>query len=68
MQPIGTHGGEIMYFECFCFKSVLGFLNCGYICMCVVIKQFERLEFVFESVYVDLHYDELSLTVTAGSM
>ena len=35
--------------------------------MCVVNKQFELLEFVFESVYVDLQYDEISLTFTAGS-
>ena len=38
------------------------------ICMCVVNKQFELLEFVFDSVYVDLHYDEISLTFTAGSV
>ena len=31
--------------------------------MCVVNKQF-----VFESFYVDLQYDETSLTFTAGSM
>ena len=30
--------------------------------MCVVNKQFELLEFV----YVDLQYDEISLTFTAG--
>ena len=30
-------------------------------------KQFELLEF-FYSVYVDLQYDELSLTFTAGSV
>ena len=41
----------------------LGFLNCYDICMCVVNKQFELLEFVFDSVYVDI-----SLTVTAGSV
>ena len=34
--------------------------------MCVVNKQFELLEFVFESVYVDLQYDKFSLTFTAG--
>ena len=27
--------------------------------MCVVNKQFELLEFVFDSVYVDLQYDEI---------
>ena len=31
-------------------------------------KQFELLEFVFDSVYVDLQYDEISLTSTTGSM
>ena len=36
--------------------------------MCVVNKQFELLEFVFDSVYVDLQYDEISLTSTAGSV
>ena len=36
--------------------------------MCVVNKQFELLEFVFVSVYVDLQYDEISLTFTAGSV
>ena len=36
--------------------------------MCVVNKQFELLEFVFHSVYVDLQYDEISLTFTAGSV
>ena len=34
--------------------------------MCVVNKQFELLEFVSESVYVDLQYDEIFLTFTAG--
>ena len=34
--------------------------------MCVVNKQFELLEFVSDSVYVDLQYDEISLTFTAG--
>ena len=33
--------------------------------MCVVNKQFELLEFVFDSVYVELQYDEISLTFTA---
>ena len=36
--------------------------------MCVVNKQFELLEFIFDSVYVDLQYDEISLTFTAGSV
>ena len=29
-------------------------------------KQFELLEFVSESVYVDLQYDDISLTITNG--
>ena len=36
--------------------------------MCVVNKQFELLEFVLDSVYVDLQYDEISLTFSAGSV
>ena len=27
VQPIGAHGGEVMYFESFCFRGELGFLN-----------------------------------------
>ena len=44
----------------------LGFLNCNHICMCVVNKQVELLEFVFDSVYVNLQYDEIHPTSTAG--
>ena len=36
--------------------------------MCVVYKQSGRLEFVSESVYIDLQYDKISLTFTAGSV
>ena len=36
----------------FGFRGELGFLNCDDVCMCVVNKQFELLEFVSESVYV----------------
>ena len=36
--------------------------------MCVVNKQFELIEFVFDSVYVDLQYDEISLTFTPRSV
>ena len=68
VQPIGAHCCEIMYFGCFGFRGELGFLNCDDVCMCVVNKQFELLEFVSESVYVDLQYDEISLTFTAGSV
>ena len=49
-----------------CPLDVLGFLNCDDIRRCVVNKQFELLEFVFDSVYVDLKYDEISLSFTAG--
>ena len=68
VQSIGTPGGEFMYFGCVCFRDKLGFMNCDDICMCVVNKQFQFLEFVFDSVYVDLQYDEISLTFTAGSV
>ena len=68
VQPIGAHCCEVMYFWCFGFMGELGFLNCDDVCMCVVNKQFELLEFVSESVYVDLQYDEISLTFTAGSV
>ena len=68
MQPIGTHGGEVMYFGCVCFRGELGFLNCDDICMCVVNNQFQLLEFVFDSVYVDLQCDEISLIFTARSL
>ena len=68
MQPIGSHCCEVMYFGCFGFRGELGFLNYDDVCMCVVNKQFELLEFVFDSVYVDLQYDEISLTFTAGSV
>ena len=54
VQPISTHGGEVMYFGCVCFMGELGFLNCYDICMCVVNKRFELLYFFFDSVYVDL--------------
>ena len=40
--------------------------HCDDICMCVVNKQLELLEFLFGSVYVDLQYDEIYLTLTAG--
>ena len=35
--------------------------------MSVVNKQFQLLKFVFDSVYVDLQYDEIYLTFSAGS-
>ena len=55
-----------MYFVCVCFRGDLGFLNCYDIYMCVVNRQFELLELVFDSAYVDLQYDAISLTFTAG--
>ena len=33
VQPIGAHGGKVVY-----FRGELGFLNCDYISMCVVIS------------------------------
>ena len=57
---------KLCIFLCFGFRGELGFLNCDDVCMCVVNKQFELLEFVSESVYVDLQYDEISLTFTAA--
>ena len=68
VQPIGTHGSEVMYIWCVCFRGELGFLNCDDIWLCVVNRQFELLEFVFDTVYVDLQYDEISLTFTVGSV
>ena len=68
VQPTGAHCCEVMYFRCFGFRGELGFLNCDDVCVCVVNKHFELLEFVSESVYVNLQYDEISLTFTAGSV
>ena len=42
-------------------------MKCDAICMCVVNK-LELLEFVFNSVYVDLQYKKIYLTFTAGSV
>ena len=68
VQPIGAQCCEVMYFRCFGFRGEHCFLNCDDVCMCVVNTQFELLEFVSESVYVDLQYDEIYLTFTAGSV
>ena len=57
-----------MYFRCLDFRGRIGFLNCDDICMCVLNNQFEHLEFVFDSVYVDLQYDEIFITFTAVSV
>ena len=61
-----AHCCEVMYLGCFDFRGELGFLNCDDVCMCVVNKQLEFLEFVSGSVNVDLQYGEISLTFTAG--
>ena len=66
MRPVGAQGGEVMYFWSVCFRVELDLLNCDDICMCVVNKQFELLEYIFASVYVDLQYDEISLIFIAG--
>ena len=36
--------------------------------MCVANKQFELLEFIFDSVYVDLKYNEISHTFPVVSV
>ena len=46
VQHIAVHGGEVMYFQSFCFSGELGSMNCDDSCMCVVNKQFELLELV----------------------
>ena len=46
VQPIGAYCCEVMYLGCFGFRGELGFLNCDDICMYLVNKQFELLEFV----------------------
>ena len=56
VQPIGTHGGEVMYVWCVCFRGERGFLNCDDIRMCVVNKQFEHLEFVHENCTVNTYF------------
>ena len=66
VQPSIAHCWEVMYFGCFDLRGQLGFLDCDDVCMCDVNKQFELLELVSESVYVDLQYDEISLTFPAG--
>ena len=45
----------------FCFGREFGFLDCDDICMCIANKQLEFLEFVFNSVYIDLKYNDISL-------
>ena len=50
----------------FYFRGEPGYLNCDDMCMCVVNKQFELLQFVFDSVYVDLQNYEIFLPFTVG--
>ena len=68
VKPICTHGGKVMYFGCVCFRGELVFLNCDDICMYLVNKQLDLHEFVFDSVYIGLQSDEISLTFTSGSV
>ena len=66
VRPVDAHGGEVMYFWSVCFRGEFGSLNCDDTWMCVVKKQFELLKFVFDSVYVDLQYDEIYVICTAA--
>ena len=68
LRPIGAFGGEVKYFVSFCFRGEFGSLNSYDICICVVNTQFELPEFVFNGIYVDLGYNEIYLTFTAGSV
>ena len=67
MQPIGKNSCEVMYLGCVYLRGELGFPNCDDICMCIVNKQIELIEF-FYSVYIDLQHEEISLNFTAGSV
>ena len=51
----------------FCFRGEFGFRNCDDSCMCVGNKQFELLGFL-NSVYVNIQYNEISLTFNPGSV
>ena len=68
MQPVGVYSDEVMYLVIICFRGELDFLDCNDICMSVMNKQFEVLEFVFDTLHVDQQYDEISLTFTVGSV
>ena len=61
VRTVGAHCCELMYFWCVYFRDEIGFLNCDDICIRVVNKQFELLEYVFDSVYFDLQNDEMGL-------
>ena len=67
-NDIGTHGGEVMYFGCVCFRGELAFLNCNAICMCVVNMQFELVEFVFDPFMLTGSMMRFLLTFNAGSV
>ena len=68
VRHIGAHCGDVMCLGSLCCMCELGFLYYDDICMCVVNNQFELLEIVFNSVYIDLKYNEIYLTFTAGYM
>ena len=55
---------KLCIFGVLAFRGELGFLNCDDVCMCVVNKQFELLEFVSDPVYVDLQYDGLFVSLS----
>ena len=57
---------EVMYFVCFDFRGELGFLNCDDICTCVLNKQFSFSSLFLIPFMLDLQYDEIFLTFTAG--
>ena len=53
VQHIAAHCCEVVYFGCFDFRNELGFLNWDDVCMCVVNKQLELLEFVLNPFMFD---------------
>ena len=48
-----------------CNLSARTVVKCVDIGMCVVNRQFELLEFIFDLIYLDLQYDEIYLSFTA---
>ena len=52
VRPVGAHGGYVMYFWIVYFRGELSFLHCDDICMCVMNKQCELLQFVFDNLTV----------------
>ena len=67
-EPTSCHVQPIVVKLCNLGVLALGVSLVSCICMFVVNTQFELLEFVFDSVYVDPQYDEIYLTFTAGSV